>query len=536
VEELLGALASAIIPPAPADDAVELQGWLELPLDDAPVLVLTGVNDGRLPEPIGDLPEALAAELGLPDDGARLARDAFLLTAMLHAREQIWLITGRRSVENDPLRPSRLLFACDDEELPERVAKLVAGGSVRKPAEALPPMGEVDGDAPARGADGADAITGDGAEANARSDAHADGDAAAPAQPFPGSRSPVERLAPRMPTDGRGVDHLSVTAFARYLASPYGFYLDRVLHLRGMDDGVAEMDPLVFGTLAHAVLEGLAGHAAGRSTMADVVDTFLQERLDLLATERFGSASRGKGKGKSKSEPLPAVTLQLMHLRARLSAFARWQANWAADGWRIRHAEWAPTAPVTLDVDGEPFRITGVIDRIDENPGLKRWAILDYKTSEGGGDPAKTHRASVADPTPDDPKRRTRVWTDLQLPLYRVLAAELELPADVRLGYLNLPADLDRVGAVLVPQEGGKEGRRSWEGWTPALLATAEEAAKDVIRKVRAGAYLELGQVARPRADEPIVRALAGLDLLSAPAPDVSDDDEGGSDGGGDGP
>jgi hypothetical protein len=531
VDELHAALSGAIIPPAPADDAVELQGWLELPLDDAPVLVLTGVNDGRLPEPTGDLPEALAAELGLPDDRARLARDAFLLTAMLHAREHVSLITGRRSTENDPLRPSRLLFACDDEALPERVARLVAGGRVRRPAGEVVPGREESG--PAGAAKSRREESGRVDSRPADSGRAETGRTASGETLAIGSQVPLAHPRPLpMAAGERTVGHLSVTAFARYLQSPYRFYLDRVLHLGAADDGAAEMNPLVFGTLAHAVLEGLATHPAGRSTKAAVVDAFLQERLDVLAAERFGSSSRGAGKGKGKSKdkggPLPAVTLQLMHLRARLAAFARWQANWAAAGWRIRHAEWEPSQPVTLDVDGEPFRITGVIDRIDENEQTGAWAILDYKTSEVGADPADTHRATVPDPTDDEPKRRTGVWVDLQLPLYRVLAAELELPSDVRLGYVNLPADLDDVGEMLAPQEDIKQGRKTWEGWTPERLDEALDVARHVIRGVRAGKFEELGEVTHPRADEPIVRALAGLDLLSAPAPKVTDDEAGG--------
>ncbi|RKY16598.1 MAG: hypothetical protein DRQ55_17665, partial [Planctomycetota bacterium] len=466
--ELWAALEkSPPVPPAPDDDAIELLGWLELPLDDAPLLVLTGLNDGNVPEPVseGDLPEALCSELGLPDDVARTARDALLLSSILHSRA-VSLVTGKRSRENDPLLPSRLLFACDDEQLVARVEALVAAGE-RRPAAAPTP---------------------------ARVDAP---------RALPMARTPPP------------VTKLSATAFKAYLNSPYRFYLERVLHLSGVDDDAAEMNPLIFGSLAHAVLEGLADDKAGSSTRAHVIDEFLQRRLDGLVAERFGKTS------------LPAVTLQLMQLRKRLTAFASWQAGWAEQGWRIRHAEWAPSRPATLDVDGEPFVISGIIDRIDENERTGQWAILDYKTSEVGADPAKTHRGWSTVPDEDNPgeQKRVRVWVDLQLPLYRVLAGELGLPDEVRLGYINLPADLDDVGAVLVEPEDGKQGRRKWEGWTPQRLDDALELAREIIRAVRAGAFSGLGEVTHHRADEPLVRALAGLDLLSAPAPELEDDD-----------
>ena len=476
--ELHAALATAVVPPPPRDDAIELLGWLELPLDDAPLLLLTGVNDGHLPEPVGDDPfltEALATELGLPDDRARLARDAYLLTAVLHSRAETLLLTGRRSQENEPLRPSRLLFACDDERLLARVAALVAAGRRRPPPAEMP--------AP-------------GAEARAL------------------PMAPVERAAPASDDAPRRPERFSPSAFKQYLASPYRYYLERVLRLDGAADQANEMDPLLFGSLAHAVLEGLAHDAAGASTDARRVESFLHERLASLAAERFGRT------------PLPAVTLQLQQLRARLSAFARWQAEWVGKGWRIRHAEWRPTEPVMVDVDGAPFELTGVIDRIDEHEAAGVWAILDYKTSESAARPESAHR-------------RAGRWVDLQLPLYRELVGELGLPEPerageawlpdpVRLGYVNLPADPADVGARFVPTEA--KGRR--ELWTPELLATALDTARDVVRAVRAGKFSELGDVVHPMADEPLVRALAGLDLLDAAEPPPLDDDDDDTDGG----
>lgn len=457
--ELHAALGAATVPPAPDADAVELLGWLELPLDDAPQLVITGVNDGRLPEPAGQLADALATELGLPDDNARHTRDALLLTQILRSRQAVWLVTGRRSLANDALRPSRLLFACDDEPLLERVERFVAGG-VRGPSTS------------SAGADSTQAE-----------------------RPLPrAARAPV-------------VERMAVTAFKSYLASPYRFYLERVLRLSGADDGGSEMDPLVFGSLAHAVLEGLAGHAAGASNRPAVVDAFLQARLTVLADERFGTSS------------LPAVVLQVLQLRARLTAFSHWQAAWAGQGWAIRYAEWKPSRPVTIDVDGLPFGLSGSIDRIDENVLTKRWAILDYKSSETAAKPGKTHR-----------KKQT--WVDLQLPLYRVLAAELGLPEDVQLGYVNLPAELEATGVELAPQQDSGSGKKAVQGWTPALLDDALEVARSVIRRVRAGEFFELGDFIGFGFDEPLLSALAGLSLHSAPAPALEDegdetDDEG---------
>jgi inactivated superfamily I helicase len=73
-ELVLRALRGQRVPPMPLDAgpaAVEIVGWLDLPLVDAPALILTGFNDGQIPQSVGAhafLPDALRASLRLPGD------------------------------------------------------------------------------------------------------------------------------------------------------------------------------------------------------------------------------------------------------------------------------------------------------------------------------------------------------------------------------------------------------------------------------------------------------------------------------------
>lgn len=105
-------------------------GWLELPWQPAPHLVVAGVNEGMAPDSItGDpwLPDSIRGRLDLKSNAVRLARDSFLLTAMIECRRT----AGRRaaagvreSSKGDPLKPGRLLLRCPEVELPERALRL----------------------------------------------------------------------------------------------------------------------------------------------------------------------------------------------------------------------------------------------------------------------------------------------------------------------------------------------------------------------------------------------------------------------------
>ena len=116
------AAESTVIPP-PVPDAVELAGWLDLVLDDAPVLIVTGMNDENVPSSEHGhlfLPDSLCRDLGILDNNRRYARDAYAMTVITGVRENVLLVAGRRDAVGEPLKPSRLLFADDDETVARR--------------------------------------------------------------------------------------------------------------------------------------------------------------------------------------------------------------------------------------------------------------------------------------------------------------------------------------------------------------------------------------------------------------------------------
>lgn len=441
---LLRSVAAHEVPPAPAragEPTVEMLGWLELPLDDAPGLVVTGFEDGRVPESVrGDayLPNRLRQSLGIVDNAKRLARDLYATELLLRSRERVAFVGGRRSVAGDPQLPSRIVFNCPDQRVVARVKRFVGGSASR----------------------------------------------AARVRVSTGSERPLPRLD-AMPA----IESLPVTAFGRFLQSPYLFYLERVARLESVDDCARELDPLSFGSLAHTVLERFGHDEHARELQdADEIAGFLVDTLKGLAGERFGA------------QPLPAVRLQLRQLERRIEVFAALQAERRRQGWEIRATEWQPASGgVELPVDGTPFRVTGRIDRIDWNPERKEWALWDYKTGETVKSPRSVHVAGDGS------------WRDLQLPLYCLLAVELLGDAEpAEIGYIALPRDPAEIAFMNVDDWSGTRGG------APVLLHDALEGAfetaRDAVRRIRAGDFFSMDGF-DPR--DPILAAIGGVGIVA---------------------
>ena len=415
----LAPLASTPIPPPAAADVVEILGWLELALDDAPALAVTTFNEGFVPKSAGSdpfLPNRMRAELGLLHNDRRYARDAYALAVLLHSRAQLKLIVGRRDVEGNPLAPSRLLFAADEETVARRALTFFGDLPPSPPRRnLLAPAGKVR------------------------------------------AISAIE--IPRPQPTGLPVEKISVTAFKAYLACPYRYYLSHVLRLEAISDAAAELDPAAFGNLLHDVLEqfGRKPEAADARTSVDPerVFAFLSDQLSSMAAARFGL-----------KQCRPAVRVQIEQARIRLRALADWQARRTREGWRIVHSEDSERRlSVDFDVDAQPIRLEGRIDRIDFHDASRRLSILDYKTADAGYRPRNTHI-------------RAGEWIDLQLPLYRHLIHAAKLPglriADCQLdlGYILLPKDVRSVGLEMAD-------------WTGSELSAADEAARVVVRQIR---------------------------------------------------
>lgn len=259
---------------------------------------------------------------------------------------------------------------------------------------------------------------------------------------------PVLHLTPPSCPPEKIPTRLRATDFSAYLACPFRFYLARILNMRSEADNARELDPMGFGILAHDALQ----HLETLSTATDpfAIQDLLLEQLDRLAHIQFGA------------RPPLAVVVQLDSLRQRLRAAAQVHAASVRDGWRIISAE------KTLNGHLDDMHLRARIDRIERHVDDGRIRILDYKTSDAGDAPLKTHY-----------QPRNKVWVDLQLPLYRYLYLQAHPDSEVSVGYFTLPkAATDCQIAELDFQS--KDGD---------LYPTAIATAREVIAAIRAGCF-----------------------------------------------
>lgn len=416
------------LPQQAVPDAVELTGWLELHLDDAPVLMITNLNEGIIPANVDASPflnDGLRTHFNLMNNDRRYARDAYLLAAILHSRQKVDVVFAGHSPQGDPLQPSRLLFACEPQKVRERAQQYYQ--EANKPHIISPPFLNY----------GQESLLSD----------------------IPHPQPLSEPLI-----------KLNVTAFRSYLECPYRFYLQYIQGLGVMDEIVMEMEARNFGTLLHNVLNSFANDALAdrgwNAASEEQIAQRLGQLLDEAAMKSFGRAR------------MASVEIQLHQAQRRLQAFARNQKQVFNAGWEIHQAECKLEHEV--QVDAQPFGIYGRVDRIDFHPDTGQYRILDYKIGDSFRKPEQTHRSGL---------KNDKRWTDLQLPLYRLLIEKINIKAAAtEVGYFGLPADLAHKGLEMA-------------NWTEEDFVEAQSIAFWVIRQLRNEIFWPPSSVTQPSGD-----------------------------------
>ena len=217
---------------------MEIQGWLEAPCSAAALKIIAGCREGALPSGTHEdafLPDQTKKRLGLVSQDARFARDAYLLSCLIHSGSRVLLGTSRFRSQGEPNRPSRLLFACDDEELPRRSRRLLR-----------------------------------------------------PSLPAKRKEKKVSWTL-ELPVREKTVEAIRATGFKNYLQCPLRFYLQNVCGIRDFDPEASEISPRDFGTVMHKVLEEYGGNEATKDLEdpAEIARVF-DRKLDEVARRFYG--------------------------------------------------------------------------------------------------------------------------------------------------------------------------------------------------------------------------------------------------------
>jgi len=346
VELVLEALGDARQPEASRRGEVEVLGWLEAAVDRAPYVAVLGLNEGMIPTGrVEDalLPESVRRVLGMATGESRAERDAFLLEGLIRSRERrggVWFVCAKRDQEGNPLKPSRLLFRCDDEEALARVERMV---------DELPEKPRF--------------------KAEQRV---AEEEAVGSEDGFP--LAPIQEMEPPR--------EVHVTAFREYLRSPYVFFLKRVARLKELSEPSPEADQSEMGIVLHAVLSEFGAKESGALLREDDIAAWALDRFSSLIADS------------PRQRAITVRDIQVEVAKRRLRTFAHVQAEHAATGWRVHSTEFEPASPIILEVPEGKIGLTGRIDRIDvrDGPLGVEWLVLDYKTADKAKTPEYVHQ------------------------------------------------------------------------------------------------------------------------------------------------
>ena len=413
--------------------AIKTEGWLELAWSEAEKFALVGMHEGSVPDSIAGhpfLPDSLRTALGLTDNARRLARDSWLMKELTesHAAHAVRAYVSTTTNQGDICRPSRLLYLCQEAELPKRTKYLFA-------------THEADG------------------------------------RRFP--RQVAEKWRLRLPKQF-AADRFSPSAIDTYLRCPLTFLLRYGLKMRKLEDK-RELGYDDFGTLMHAVLERYANEQLSRAEQLSD-EAQIAEALSRIAAEEckvYGPA------------PSVNVRMQLDSLQGRIREFAKIQAKWARAGWRVaERPEYKFEArPFVGDPDLAEVVIKGTVDRIDFHPELG-YRLIDYKSWDKLGEVNSKHimaggakqlefAREMGYPLPDGKRRLLTV----QLMVYKLCleSAEEKFAGKVNdLCYAVLGEDAENSGEF----RGAKR--------QPPLIDMYDfglETAKQVIRNIRANRF-----------------------------------------------
>ncbi|MBR5879553.1 MAG: PD-(D/E)XK nuclease family protein [Akkermansia sp.] len=405
----------------------DLLGWRELAYTNANQVIIAAMHDGCIPEPVPQddfLPASLCDELGIRHDKFRIARDSYLLTALIAGRRQtggrVDFILARQNSAGAVLAPSSLLMRCGTE-LPRRARTLFTES--KKPKK-LPPAQPC----PIRRSTGGQKRVSAGELESISIIA--------------GDRKNPYAVEDKPNNSNTYTKSFSPSSLSTFLQCPLTFWIKNLFNIDLGDtykEYKGELESNEFGTVMHAVLDKLVAAIPSEDALylacpdakqdeAAAIDYMLQVGKEIAADEWqtvYNSlAQRNK-------QALP-MEVQQQAIERLLTRFVIQHRKDLADGWYNVAREY--TLEPTLEyAEGQFARFYMNADRVDRNRD-GRWRIIDYKTSNNEKKPHDVHFDQLEERKDSRYIRFMNVqgyefgtiyiggklcrWRDVQLPLY----------------------------------------------------------------------------------------------------------------------
>lgn len=352
-----------------------VMGWRELTFTKGKRVIICAMHDGCIPEPVADdefLPESLCRELNIRHNPFRIARDSYLLTALLnsHPCGEVHFVTARQNPDGSSAAPSGLLLRCETQ-LPFRARAFFAESAG---VAAFPPVPIYSLRA-------------------SQSPELSDG------KLQPGMMERIEQIA-----RGKSNPFLSPaktyspSSLELFLQCPFTFWLKHLYKLDAgevYDDEKSELESNEYGTLVHAVLESaVKQYPTEEKLRAAFPEALTQDDLNEALNRRMIDIARNEWErvyllfSERGVQPLP-MEVMLRNVEGSMEAFARRHVEDLLGGWENVACEYTLNPSLTLS-NGETVRFRMVADRIDRHRD-GAWRIIDYKTSADDKKPLKVH-------------------------------------------------------------------------------------------------------------------------------------------------
>ena len=368
---------------------IDITGWLEISLDDSPITIIAGFNEGIVPEKFSAdafLPNTLREKLELPNYNKRFLRDKYLTKCLLEKPGKIYFLAGKYSSENEPLKPSKILF-CQNFEGQMRILRDFYV------SESAPKEKEV------------------------QSTKNVDCNRQKMSIEKFLSEKLLSEVLNNQKLDINFLNTLSVSAVNDYLSCPFKFFLKRVCKIYAPDEFSAELSALDIGNLIHEIINENLSNLHSADSDEQTVQR-LVSHFEIKAEEKFGNDIN------------PAILIQLENLKRRLTAFvpafrrdfAEWEPAKDDDGNIIAEYKVFPE----IELSKGKVKINGKVDLIERRGELYR--VVDFKTGK-----VKSMYA---------PQKHK--WKDVQLILY-ALWVEQKFNIRPETGFFNLPSDIKDV-------------------------------------------------------------------------------------------